>query len=268
MARSHAFRTWDDYYIPGTSVLRNKFTTPSHPYGEPDPAKLKRLEEIATAARILELEDRINGAFDYDHMKAIHAHIFQDVYEWAGQERTAPVGQFMTKDGHAYYGAGSALSTAAEAEYAKLARKNLLRGLEKSAFVSELAESWGEVNVVHSFREGNTRAQFVFYSQLSHQAGYELVSQQFAPGAVLRDEFVQARFHSQDTGRNDRLAAVLHKAVRPAPPILSDQPPRATPAQIRATLRRVAAREEASEQQRHRAPEPGARGRDELGREL
>lgn len=36
-------------------------------------------------------------------------HIFQDVYEWAGQERTAPVGQFMTKGGRAYYGAGTAL---------------------------------------------------------------------------------------------------------------------------------------------------------------
>lgn len=43
--------------------------------------------------------------------------------------------------------------------------------MRSSIFVSELAESWGEVNVVHSFREGNTRAQFVFYSQLSHQAG-------------------------------------------------------------------------------------------------
>ena len=55
MARSGSFRTWDDYFIPGTSVLRNKFTSPGHPYGEPDPAKLKVLEEIATAVRIIEL---------------------------------------------------------------------------------------------------------------------------------------------------------------------------------------------------------------------
>ena len=267
MARSGSFRTWDDYFIPGTSVLRNKFTSPGHPYGEPDPAKLKVLEEIATAARIIELGNQITGAFDYDHMKAIHAHVFQDVYEWAGQERVAPVGQFMTKDGHAYYGAGPSLTAAAEAEYAKLARKSLLRGLEKSVFVSELAESWGEVNVVHSFREGNTRAQFVFYSQLSRQAGYELATDQFAPGAALRDEFVQARFHSQDTGRNDRLAAVLDKAVRPAPQVPSDAP-RASVGQIRATLQRVAAAEEAGRHERHRAPEPEARGREELGREL
>src|SRR5690625_6344887 len=28
------FRAWDDYFIPGTGVLRNKFTTPDTPYGE------------------------------------------------------------------------------------------------------------------------------------------------------------------------------------------------------------------------------------------
>ncbi len=69
--------------------------------------------------------------------------------------------------------------------------------------------------VVHSFREGNTRTQFVFFSQLAEQAGYRLDTKKFAPGAPLRDEFVQARFHSQDTGRNDRLETVLRRAVLP-----------------------------------------------------
>lgn len=68
---------------------------------------------------------------------------------------------------------------------------------------------------MHSFREGNTRTQFVFFSQLAEQAGYRIDAAQFAPGSPLRDEFVQARFHSQDTGRNDQLAAVLGKAITP-----------------------------------------------------
>lgn len=216
MPRGNTFRTWDDYFIPGTSVLRNKFTGPGKPYGEPDPDKLRLMEEAFAHTRIQELHDNpIEGRFDYDHMKAIHRAIFQDVYEWAGQERVAPVGQFMTKDGHAYYGAGPHLTAAAEAEYAKLTSKNLLRGLEPAEFVDQLAESWGEVNVIHFAREGNTRAQFVFFSQLAEQAGYRIDAAQFAPGAPLRDEFVQARFHSQDTGRNDRLAAVLGQAITP-----------------------------------------------------
>ncbi|WP_323743001.1 MULTISPECIES: Fic/DOC family protein [unclassified Rathayibacter] len=197
-------------------MLRNKFTAPGKPHGEPDPNKLRTLEEAFAHTRIQELrENPLPGRFDYDHMKAIHGYVFQDVYEWAGQERVAPAGQFMTKDGHAYYGAGPHLTAAAEAEYAKLAGKDYLRGLTQAKFVDELAESWGELNVIHFAREGNTRTQFVFFSQLAEQAGYRIDAAQFAPGSPLRDEFVQARFHSQDTGRNDQLAAVLGKAITP-----------------------------------------------------
>ncbi|UNX53361.1 Fic family protein [Georgenia sp. TF02-10] len=198
-------------------MLRNKFTTPSKPHGETDPDKLRTMEEAITALRMRELaESPVKGQFDYDHMKAIHHYVFQDVYEWAGQERVAPVGQFMTKDGHTYYGAGPHLTEAAEQQYARLAQKDLLRGLGHQEFVEELAESWGELNVIHSFREGNTRTQFVFFSQLAEQAGYRLDTAQFAPGSTLRDEFVAARFHSQDTGRNDRLADVLRRGVIPS----------------------------------------------------
>ena len=72
--------------------------------------------------------------------------------------------------------------------------------------------------MIHSFREGNTRTQFVFFSQLAQQAGYRIDATQFAPGAPLREAFVEARFHGQDTGRNDRLAAVLGQAIVPFEP--------------------------------------------------
>lgn len=216
MPHSTIFRTWDDYFIPGTSVLRNMFTGPGKPHGEPDADKLRAMEEAFAHTRLQELREHpIVGQFDYAHMKAIHRHIFQDVYEWAGQERVGPT-SFMTKDGHSYYPAGPALTNAAEAEYVKLAAKDYLRGLRPGEFVGQLAESWGEVNVIHSFREGNTRSQFVFFSQLAEQAGYRLDPTQFAPSSPLRDAFVQARFHSQDTGRNDRLAAALGRAISPA----------------------------------------------------
>ena len=212
-------RAWDDYFIPGTSVLRNKFAGAGQPYGESNPEKLTVLEEQFTRIRLAELRTNpIVGGFDYDHMKAIHGYVFQDVYEWAGEERTAPTVGPMTKEGHAYYPAGPALTEAAEAEYRKIAGANYLRGLERREFVTELAERWGELNVVHSFREGNTRTQFVFFSELCEQAGYRLDAEAFRPGNPLRDEFVQARFHGQDTGRNDRLAAVLDQVISVVPP--------------------------------------------------
>jgi fido (protein-threonine AMPylation protein) len=44
-----------------------------------------------TLHRVDELEAgdvRIDGSFDFDHHRAIHRHIFGDVYEWAGDPRT------------------------------------------------------------------------------------------------------------------------------------------------------------------------------------
>lgn len=158
MARQR-YRTWDDYYIPGTRTLRNLFTTPEQPHGEEDPNLLARLEVAATAVRLDQLRDRpLPGNFDYAHMKAIHRHIFQDIYEWAGEERQAPTSQWMAKDGHLYYPAGTALTEAAEKQYELLAERNLLTGLPFDEFVEQLAEFWGEINVIHSFREGNSRA--------------------------------------------------------------------------------------------------------------
>ena len=140
-------RSWEDYLIPGTRVLRNKFTAPGKPYGEPDLGVLRTLEEGSVAIRLAELAaDPITGSFDYEHMKAIHHHIFQDVYEWAGQERTAPKDGPMTKDGHAYYPAGEALTRAAHEQYSLIAASGYLRGMGREPFVRELAERWGELN--------------------------------------------------------------------------------------------------------------------------
>lgn len=216
------FRAWDDYYIPGTTVLRNKFN-------ETDAAKLGAKEELAAAARLLQLAAKpIQGRFDYDHMKAIHRHIFQDVYEWAGQERVGPLSR-MTKDGpdvvnfapgdtaaptvaYGYY-PSPGIADAANNQYRMLGRENHLVGLPRAQFVERLAEHWGELNTIHSFREGNSRSQFVFFSQLAEAADYRLDAEQFKVGASLRDEFVAARFYNQATTKTDRLAAVLDKAL-------------------------------------------------------
>ena len=236
MARQ-VFRTWEDYFIPGTSVLRNKFTTPGNPYGEPDAVKLRFLEEGYASSRILELAQT-------------------PIYEWAGQERVAPLGTFMVKSGpdvvhyplgdpaapqmsYQYYPAGPVLGQAANEQYRRLSKMDLLRGLDHETFVTELAEIWGELNVIHSFREGNTRTQFVFFSQLAEQAGWKLDPALFAPSAPACNEpaapacnkpgtptsnrpgtpackeFVAARFYSQATGSNQRLAAALRPAIVP-----------------------------------------------------
>lgn len=243
------FGAWDDYFIPGTDVLRNKFTSPSQPFGVTSHSLLHLLETRFVAKRLAQIARKpLLGNFDYTHMQAIHRYLFQDVYEWAGEPRRGPE-TAMVKQGpnvldptdprprtYAYYPGNDEMNRAAEARYDELASDNYLRGLERGPFVERLAEHWGELNVIHTFREGNTRSQFVFFSQLVAEAGYHLESRRFevvSPEVQreliregqpnLREAFVQARFYSQATGRNDRLAQVLNDAVRVQPRALNAQ---------------------------------------------
>ena len=72
----------DPYVIPGTRVLKNKV-------GATVAVDLATIEHELTANRIKQLKEKsLKGKFDYKHLQAIHAHIFQDVYEWAGKPRT------------------------------------------------------------------------------------------------------------------------------------------------------------------------------------
>ena len=72
----------DPYVYPGTNVLKNLRDIR-------DPERLARFEADATIQRIDELKQNpASGKFDTRHLQAIHHHIFQDVYEWAGEFRT------------------------------------------------------------------------------------------------------------------------------------------------------------------------------------
>lgn len=208
------YRSWDDYFIPGTQVLRNLVGGPAQPDGETNQQILTAIELSLTAGRMSQLAaDPLPGDFDYAHFKAIHRHIFQDVYAWAGEERVAPTDRWMTKAGHAYYPAGPALTEAADTQFRRLASKNFLRDLPLADYTAELAEIWGEINVIHPFREGNTRTQVVFFAALTRRAGHALEPAVFLDPAT-REAFVTARFRSQDTGNNGELAEVLLRIIR------------------------------------------------------
>jgi hypothetical protein len=79
----------DPYLISGSSVLRNKL-------GIIDAGSLDQIERRFVAQRIAEVIPA--GRFDLAHLRAIHRHLFQDVYPWAGELRTVEI----AKDGHQF----------------------------------------------------------------------------------------------------------------------------------------------------------------------
>ena len=132
-----------------------------------DIEQLHKMERKMTMLRILELLDNpVKGVFDLKHLQAIHAHIFQDMYDWAGELRKVDIAK-----GNMFCNA-MFLSAQADEIFGKLKTENYLYGLEKNDFAIRLAYYFSEINALHPFREGNGRSQREFIRCLALHNGY------------------------------------------------------------------------------------------------
>lgn len=229
---------WDAYFIPGTRVLRNNLGDAAHPDGTTNPINISRAEHDTSLIRMAELLARpVDPAarFDLDHARAIHRHLFSDVYPWAGEIRTGPrEGRVMTKNDidvvafapgdvnagfrdYAYAPIAELRDGGLEHAYRIVEQLNYLQGLDHDQYVTALATVWGTTNYMHFAREGNTRTQSVYFAQLAERGGYNLDLTRFSFTGDLRTEFINARNHNLATMQTDRLAAVIDKVLSPVP---------------------------------------------------
>jgi cell filamentation protein len=182
-------------YPPDFSVLRNKFNIR-------DAATLEAVERNAVRVRASEAIPQ--GQFDLAHLQAIHAHLFQDVYDWAGDIRVLEIakgGQQFQPRG--YIGVGMA------DVYQRLQQQNYLRHLSIKAFAEAAGRILGDVNYVHPFREGNGRAQLIYLRQLGRQAGHAINL-----SLLERDAWIEASIQSH-RGNYDPMAACVLRAIEP-----------------------------------------------------
>jgi cell filamentation protein len=147
-------------YPPDFTVLRNRF-------GIRDADALDVVERFYVARR--QRQHLPSGDFDLTHLRALHHHLFQDVYDWAGEIRTVEI----SKAGHQFQ-FRRFIETGMTDVHRRLAARHFLRGLPAEDFAREAGEILGDVNYAHPFREGNGRTQLVYLKQLAAQAGHRL----------------------------------------------------------------------------------------------
>ncbi len=155
----------DDFYCyPGTKVLMNRFNIQ-------DGEKLRQIERDISYAKILYLEaNPLKGTLNLKYLQRIHQYVFEDIYTWAGRIRG---GQFFFK-GDTEFCRADLIYTYADNIFGKLKSENWLRKLDRKTFIERLAYFMGEVNALHPFREGNGRAQRIFFTELTRRCKYEL----------------------------------------------------------------------------------------------
>lgn len=171
------FDTWESYFYPppGDSTLRNRFD-------ERDPSIAQQLEYVETAERYRELlagEVAIARTFDTTHLRAIHRHLFGDVYEWAGDYRTVNLRKSIGRD-FADVTTGEIDRYLADVQ--RLATDTPWTGLGRGQFVERAATVFAYLNQAHPFREGNGRTSKLFMEHVAEESSFTFDYSAVTPG--------------------------------------------------------------------------------------
>lgn len=145
IAEDENTKRWNEYFIPGTDVLKNKL-------GIVNKEELKQKETEITFYKLLQLQDDpISLDFDIGHLKAIHRFLFEDIYSFAGEYRTV----YMAKN-NSYFAAVDEIEFKLENIF-EVMDNNIEKVRSKYDFACFLADVYVALLNVHPFREGNGR---------------------------------------------------------------------------------------------------------------
>jgi cell filamentation protein len=209
---------WAGYLDPSTGLLRTLSAEPLETHAE-----LRAFEDDHVEARLIEARVRpITGSYGIEHLAAIHRHLFQDVYPWAGEIRTVNISKglppepFLSPE-HAAF--------AVDRTARRMHEDGMLRpGMDHEHFVDLLARRFSEVNEAHPFREGNGRTQRHYFDLVARDAGRRIDWSQLTATQNLAISAEAREGHLAPL--RDALRTMVTVAPARADPPMSDGRPR------------------------------------------
>ena len=210
----------DDPYVYENGVLKNKLNI----YNRDE---LMKAEADIGFLKLINVDSIECDYFDEKLFRDIHKHIFEDIFEWAGEYRVIPLfKEELVLPGYSIPYTDKRL---VRSELSK--RINHMNRINWNSmdineisrtFARELALLWK----VHPFRDGNTRTTLSFGFLFAKKNGFpfdietfidELDREYDENGKVrkysIRDKFVLACLDEKDYPEVDPLAAVFKKAI-------------------------------------------------------
>lgn len=140
--------------------------------------------------------------YSVDTLKEIHRTLFAKVYGWAGEIRTLAISKGNTR-----FCSPEFIEAQIDRELSRIASAAWFEGYSRDRLIQAIAESYGTLNVVHPFREGNGRTQRILYEWLILNAGYSIDWQ-----VVGRQEWIDACIYSYHVD-DKPLAAIFERCI-------------------------------------------------------
>jgi cell filamentation protein len=190
-----------DITIVRAATLKNKL-------GITDPQELATAEAALTGLRLAELRSApIRGGFDSLHLQEIHRHVYQDVYDWAGQLRHVDAGEQP----------GSEVVRSLNTIFDRLGRENHLKGRSPDEWSHSASAYIYDLGIIQPFIAGNEVALCEFAEELARRNNLALQWQR-APESSIGEVVRRLQQFEQSTNirRMVMLATALDATVHPS----------------------------------------------------
>ena len=147
----------------GTTTLINKL-------GIKNEKELESSEALITAYKAASMiNEPLARNFGFENYKELHSVLFEDLYDWAGKTRTIALSKTAT-----VFTAPERIEELGSLIFARLKKLDYFTKLPKKEFITEIADLYHSLNMLHPFREGNGRTERVFFMQFIRNAGYDI----------------------------------------------------------------------------------------------
>lgn len=181
----------DPYLDSGTGILRNR-------PGLETAEQLDAFEETVFQAHFPEATAYAKScaSFSLDDWRVVHGICFADVYDWVGEIRTVRIHKLTT--------------TFAYPEHIESEADRLFQALnyvlaQGVLSLEKCAGYYGELNVLHPFREGNGRTQRIIFAAILKRIGYR------ADYTGLGAEQLIAALIDSYRGDNEKIVGLFRK---------------------------------------------------------
>lgn len=156
----------DFYLYENSDVLKNLL-------GIKDNKLLNEAEADYVTFRLKEIaKNPMAGSYDYAHLLQMHQYIFQDLYDWAGQQRKLNIYKEESVLGGLSVDYSDMFDIPKDAERVlSVMRSKKWNTMETHTAAVEFSDSLAKLWKVHPFREGNTRTTVTFCCQYADEVG-------------------------------------------------------------------------------------------------
>ncbi len=210
-----------DPYIQPNGTLKNRL-------GIKEYEELNNAEKDIGFVKLIDIGESFKQKYNKEYLKSLHKHIFEDIFDWAGDFRTVPLEkiEIVIPGLSLQYSLPKDIDKDLDQAFEDL-NNMVWSGKNLDQIVPEFTRKLARIWRVHPFRDGNTRTTLAFAENYAREHGFpmdmgilldNLTRIKNEQGKVtrysIRDKFVLAALDDKDYPEPEYLERLIKQSIQ------------------------------------------------------